>query len=534
MQSQEPWSGVQPHLRQLYRGASDSFAQGGPDFFPGQTFVDPTQEQLAPWNYGFNYMNQAFGGGLGGPTWSGPQDYTQEQPPPAAPYPGNIMGGEFPDLGPGSGPPTALYPYGTGLAGLAGRIYEDAGMTPPWMQGAAQPGGGMQGLDGPQGNQALAVKDTGPPQMVPPSPPQGMQGAGIAPNFGNMVGANQALMTGATPAGMMARAAAPMALGQLNRGFGAPISVMGGDYSSGFDPSSFNFQASAANNPSGLDPTGAIQNMLSGQPNYDMVQDAVRAGAQPTLDILAEDIMPQLRSRTVGSNNPTGEIKDLNRIVPRVMRDITNTGTQAALGEYNRALGAQERGAGLAGQLGTAYSNLGLNAAQFGAGLGQDTAQFDASQALRGDLANQGALESFRNASLGLGNLGAGTAGQLSGDMATGVGQFPSVFNQGMAPFNFGQQYGQMVGGYENMALQDAMNRWNYQQNQPYQNANWYSGILSGAGGLGGTITQDGGQNQALGALGGAATGAGIASALSLGGPWGWGLAGLGGLMGLI
>jgi hypothetical protein len=58
--------------------------------------------------------------------------------------------------------------------------------------------------------------------------------------------------------------------------------------------------------------------------------------------------------------------------------------------------------------------------------------------------------------------------------------------------------------------------------------------IIRAMGGAGGTSTtsQPLYRNQAAGILGGAGAGAGIASALGASGPWGWGLAGIGGLLG--
>lgn len=65
-----------------------------------------------------------------------------------------------------------------------------------------------------------------------------------------------------------------------------------------------------------------------------------------------------------------------------------------------------------------------------------------------------------------------------------------------------------------------------------YNQLSRYMGLIQGN--YGGTSTQTGGSgsNPILGALGGGLSGAGMASALGLSGPWGWGLAGLGALGG--
>jgi len=40
VQKADPWSGVQPYLQQGYADATKLYEQGGPQYFPGQTYVD--------------------------------------------------------------------------------------------------------------------------------------------------------------------------------------------------------------------------------------------------------------------------------------------------------------------------------------------------------------------------------------------------------------------------------------------------------------------------------------------------------------
>lgn len=83
--------------------------------------------------------------------------------------------------------------------------------------------------------------------------------------------------------------------------------------------------------------------------------------------------------------------------------------------------------------------------------------------------------------------------------------------------------------------LTDQMNRYNYNQNLPWQNLNQYSAILNGYGGLGGSssITQPAAQtNQAASGIGGALAGGQLGSSF---GPWGAGIGAVGGgLLGLF
>lgn len=83
--------------------------------------------------------------------------------------------------------------------------------------------------------------------------------------------------------------------------------------------------------------------------------------------------------------------------------------------------------------------------------------------------------------------------------------------------------------------IQDAVNRWNFSQQAPYNQLQAMSGIIQGGNPGGTTTTTSPNPNQGnpiAGIIGGATSGAGLASALKLTGPWGWGLAGLGGVLG--
>jgi len=501
---------------------------------------------MTPYNYGFDFLNQVFGNTGMGPTWGGAQNYMQEQPAGDG-YDGSSSGQQPV----GTQPYSDMFPPGfTGYPGYMG---------PPQAGGdPTQITNNDQGLI-KDGNYDGSLTSQ---MQLPPS--QGGFSGPLAPQYSSQVGANQQMLQGGIP-GQMLGQMNPLMQGTLNNAFGGGFNNQIGDWQSGFTPGQTGFagapmsqntpfagapmagatpyqgfNGSVANNMSGIDPSGAINQALSGQPNYDAVQGAVQAGAQPMLDMLFEDVMPQLRTQTNASNNPTGEIKDTNRIVPRVMRDIGNMGQQAALGEYNRAMGSRDQAAGLAGNLGLGYENLGQQSNQFGSNLGQQLNMFNAGQGLQGnmfganlnqannqfnagqglqanmfgsnlgqeyqnmlmgnsqfnaglglqsDQSQQSAWDNYMGQALGLGGLGAGLAGQAGSQMGQGVGQWGDVFNQGMSPFGFGQGYGQFASGFENQALQDAMNQWNYGQQQPYNNMDWFSQILSGSGGLGGQTT---------------------------------------------
>lgn len=111
-----------------------------------------------------------------------------------------------------------------------------------------------------------------------------------------------------------------------------------------------------------------------------------------------------------------------------------------------------------------------------------------------------------------------GAQGTLGNLALSGIGQLPGVQEAQYSDLN---KLGQVGAAYEGQAqtqLQDALNRWNFQQETPWTNLQRYAQILGGIGGAGGTQTATSSQpNNTLGQLLG--VGAGIAG-LATGNPF--------------
>ena len=59
VQKADPWKGVQPYLKQGYADATDLYEAGGPQYYPGQTYVDNNAFENMGAQMGLNYaMNQ--------------------------------------------------------------------------------------------------------------------------------------------------------------------------------------------------------------------------------------------------------------------------------------------------------------------------------------------------------------------------------------------------------------------------------------------------------------------------------------------
>lgn len=128
----------------------------------------------------------------------------------------------------------------------------------------------------------------------------------------------------------------------------------------------------------------------------------------------------------------------------------------------------------------------------------------------------------------------AGLAGQQTGQQMGAAAMVPALAQQQFMPTDQLAQVGATRESLGEAQLQDAINRFNFEEQKPFNKLNMYSQYLGNAPGGQVQSTQPVFRNRAAGGLGGAATGAGIANLLGVGGGWGAGLAGLGGLLGMV
>lgn len=363
--------------------------------------------------------------------------------------------------------------------------------------------------------QAQALYRTGGPQFYPgqtfAGPTQGQLaawdqnltyadqvfGGQPAPQFGQATGALGSALTGNTTLGRMANTLGSFSVPALTQGFsgGAPS----------FNPSAF---TPSLGNVGGLDTTGAFSRALSGQPDYSGVQGAIEAANAPILRQLEQDILPQLNQRATFLGNPTGGIKALNRVLPELGERMATNAAAITDAERQRALGAQQSAAQY-------LTGAGLQAA----GLGQQGAATAAG--IQGD---------YRNQLLGLGQLGGQLASTQGAQSLQGVGMFPTLAAAGQYPGQLAQSFADWGAGFQQRAIDDQVNRFNFEQNAPWQNLANYNAIVQGHAGLGGTQTQtQPGGSPLLGAAGGALLGYGL---MGPGGVLSGAIPGIGGGMG--
>lgn len=301
--------------------------------------------------------------------------------------------------------------------------------------------------------------------------------------FGTAITGLSDLIGGGGVPGGMADALGPQATEALSAGFAGPRPSIG-QY--GFDPTlnvgGFTPQFGTAG---GLDARSALGGMLSGTPDYAGAQGAIEAANAPLVRQFQEQILPSLNERATFLNNPTGGYKTLSRVLPELGQRMSQNALGVMEGERQRALASRERAANLISQGGLQGYGLGLQGAGMQADLGRSAAEFG----LGTDVARAGAEGDWRRQLLGLGGL----AGQL-GQGATsaqlgGLGMFPQIAQAGMMPGDITSAYGGFERGLAEQGLQEQINRFNFEQQTPWMQAERYANLLQPFGGVGGTTT---------------------------------------------
>lgn len=220
----------------------------------------------------------------------------------------------------------------------------------------------------------------------------------------------------------------------------------------------------------------ALGQMLSGTPDYAGLQGSIDAANAPIIRDFEQNILPGLNQKASFLSNPTGGIKALNQVLPEMGQRMSQNALMATEGERQRALQAQQAGLGMFGQL----------------------------------------------------------SGQATDAALRGAGLFPTVAQAGQYPGQVQQAFADWRAGFDQQALQDQINRFNFEQNAPMMNLQNYNALVQGFGGLGGTQTsQMPGGSKLAGAAGGALSGAAAGSAIpGIGTAIGAILGGLGGYFG--
>ena len=416
------------------------------------------------------------------------------------------------------GAQTGLQAYGMGLQGAG----QQAGLDQATQQlmanmglSQAQLGAGLAsqqaGLD--QSFQQLMANQMGLQGQLGL---QGWQtGAGLAGQQAGLESQNQQLMAqqlsqmagmglqgASTQAGLDAQTQALLANMGLS---GAQLGLQGATTQAGLDQATQQLLAgqnlAGAQIGSGLAATQAGYGMdfanLMGQLNLGGANiGSGLAGQQAGLDWNLANLMAQ--------QNQAGSQLGLQGATTQsgLLQNYMNT--MAQQNALTNQLGLQ--GAQTGASLGMDWNQLlgGLNTT--GANLGMDWNQLLAQQnqaqgqlGLQTDMAQQGAYDQYRGDVLGLGGLYNQLAGQTAQNMMSGAGMFPSMMQMGMLPGQFQQDYAsQFLRPMAEQALMGDMSRYNYNQNLPMDMANWYSGIMSGAGGLGGTQQNQMGAGQTM------------------------------------
>lgn len=392
-------------------------------------------------------------------------------------------------------------------------------------------------------------------------------GGSSAPQYSDLTGALNKNLNGGSDLGSMSSSLSPYAIQGLTNGF-KPTDTSGisslsapGQTNAAGGIGTYNFgttldangMAPGFGQAGGLDARGAYQSMLDGKPDYAGTQGAIDAANAPILRQFQNEILPSLNQRATFTNNQTGGIKSLNRVLPEIGQRMSENAQTINNNERVRALDAQERAAGAVTQGGYQGYGLGLQTAQGQRGLEQNLAQLglntdstraglqleDFNTGLAGAQfgLNKGqalgdSADRYRADLLNYGSLAGNLAGQSGNQQLQAAGMFPSVYNLGRQPGTDSLEYANYDRALREDALGADQTKFNYLRDQPQNNLGWYSSLINGtASPYGSSATTAPGGSRTAGALGGALAGAQIGNQFGYPG-WGAILGGLGGYMG--
>lgn len=191
----------------------------------------------------------------------------------------------------------------------------------------------------------------------------------------------------------------------------------------------------ASSNQAGAN--SALHGFLAGNPNYAAVNANANAADAATLNNFNRTEIPQLNSRATFLNNGTGGIKTLSADMPALAAQMAASRQGALEAERQRALGGQQYGLGLYGQLAGQQGQQQLGAASLFPSLA--STQMIPSQLPMQDASQYAQLMAM------LGGSGGSSTQTMSGG---GGSKFGNLLGGGLAGYGAtGSPWGALAGG---------------------------------------------------------------------------------------
>lgn len=189
--------------------------------------------------------------------------------------------------------------------------------------------------------------------------------------------------------------------------------------------------------------TAAIQQNLTGTPDYTAVKGALDAANQQTWNSFNNTEIPALNQRASFLGNPSGAIKDLNWATSQIGNNMDLNAQQQYLGEYDRAKAAQLSAAGLGANVAQGAGSQALQgASQYGSIAGLPSANLQ-------DYANivSGTGGKFGTSTENTNPGAAGTAANIIGGLTAGAGLVNTLTGSGTSNGGTIGAIGRMFGG---------------------------------------------------------------------------------------
>ena len=268
---------------------------------------------------------------------------------------------------------------------------------------------------------------------------------------------------------------------------------------------------------------GALNSQLNQTPgNNPYVDELVQRTLAQNTRNFNQSVMPQIDNASQIAGGYGGSRQGIAQgIATQGLNDSNaNAATQIYTNQYNQDMQRQLQATGLGAQIAGQASNVQLQ------GLGQQQ-NYQLGQSAQGLNAAQTGLQNLQS--------GYGTGVDASGKNLLLAGQTQQLGQTGITNQ---LQAGAAQDQYNQAVLKDLVDRFNYGQNLPYNQLDQYKNTVYGTSSSNVTNPGQAGSGGVAGALGGAATGAGIAGGLVAAGavnswnPVGWAMMGVGALIG--
>lgn len=240
-----------------------------------------------------------------------------------------------------------------------------------------------------------------------------------------------------------------------------------------------------------------LSNALSGQGTMNpYLEQLVQGQAQTATRAFNDNVLPSIRGEAGAAGQPGGTRAGIAEGIAtsRLGEDITNITNQLYSNAFDRGLETQNTAAGLVGNSQDSRAQQQLQAQELGINSGIQRGQLANQAAQTAGQFGQGASQGYNQMSGMLGDLFSNGGAQNAQLQGYGMSSLPNMIGAQGNVLQMGNQQALQRQDYNQAVLQSGIDRWNFNQNRPYDALGAFQNFISG--GYGSSIA--GGKNQTV------------------------------------